>query len=157
MPAWKRIPSDARPPEPPRRDRSTGNFFFRAAYTAGMKVLLGVGGAEDSVQALRKTVDRAKAAGDELTVAIVDNPASERTPAEVESTVREVLAAADLDAEIRRVEGDPGARLVELAETEGFEQIALGGGEKSPMGKIRIGTMQEFVLLNAPTTVALVR
>jgi nucleotide-binding universal stress UspA family protein len=122
-----------------------------------MKVLLGVGGAEDSVQALRKTVDRTKATGDELTVAVVDNPASDRSRAEIEETVREVLAEAELDAEVRRVEGDPGAGLVELAERENFDQIALGGGEKSPMGKIRIGTMQEFVLLNASTTVALVR
>jgi nucleotide-binding universal stress UspA family protein len=122
-----------------------------------MKVLLGIGGTEDSIDALRKTVRRANEADDELTVAVVDNPASDRAPEDVEQTVREVLEAEGLDAEVRRVEGDPGSRLVEIAEVEGFDQIALGGGEKSPMGKIRLGTMQEFVLLNATTTVSLVR
>ncbi len=122
-----------------------------------MKVLLGIGGTEDSIDALRKTVRRASEADDELTVAVVDNPASDRAPGDVEQTVREVLEEEGLDAEVRRVEGDPGSRLVEIAEVEGFDQIALGGGEKSPMGKIRLGTMQEFVLLNATTTVSLVR
>lgn len=122
-----------------------------------MKILLGIGGTDDSIEALEKTVARVAATGDDLTVAVVDDPASDVGREALEDTVRTALADADLDAEVRHVDGDPGAKLVELAERESFEQIRLGGGERSPMGKIRIGSLQEFVLLNAQTTVVLVR
>ena len=122
-----------------------------------MKVLLGIGGADDSLGALEQTVDRALEAGDDLTVAIVDNPASDRSPDEVEARVREVLEAAGLDATVRHLEGDPGSALVDLSESGNFDKIVLGGGETSPMGKIRIGSVAEFVLLNSHVTVSLVR
>ena len=47
--------------------------------------------------------------------------------------------------------------MIEIAETEDFEEIVLGGGHTSPMGKITIGPIAEFVLLNAKTSVTLVR
>ncbi|WP_101294026.1 universal stress protein [Halegenticoccus soli] len=122
-----------------------------------MKVLLGIGGSEDSVRALEQTVERARAADDDLTVAIVENPNADATPDEIEDRVRGVLTDADLDAEVRHVAGDPGSRLVDIAEEEGFDQITLGGGETSPMGKIKIGSIAEFVLLNSHVTVKLVR
>lgn len=122
-----------------------------------MKVLLGIGGSDDSIAALEQVVERSAAVGDDLTVAIVDNPESPRDRETIESLVRETLAASDLDAEVRHVEGDPGSRLVDIAEAEGFDEIALGGGQRSPMGKITVGTIAEFVLLNARTSVRLVR
>lgn len=122
-----------------------------------MKVLLGVGGSDDSIRATEQTAARAAAAGDELTVAVVDNPASDRSPEEITETVREILAEEGVDAEIRHLEGDPGSRLVDLAESEGFDQIVLGGGQRSPMGKINVGSIAEFVLLNSHVTVSLVR
>jgi nucleotide-binding universal stress UspA family protein len=122
-----------------------------------MKVLLGVGGTDDSVRALEQTVDRVREAGDELTVAVLDNPESDPAPEDVAQEVRETLDTAGLDAEVRRVEGDPGSRLVEIAEHEGFDQIVIGGGQTSPMGKIKIGQIAEFVLLNSHVTVTLVR
>jgi nucleotide-binding universal stress UspA family protein len=122
-----------------------------------MKVLLGIGGADDSLDALEQTVDRALEAGDDLTVAIVDNPASDRSPDQIEARVREVLEAAGLDAAVRHLEGDPGSALVDLSESGNFDKIVLGGGETSPMGKIRIGSVAEFVLLNSHVTVSLVR
>ncbi|GAB3420926.1 universal stress protein [Haloparvum alkalitolerans] len=122
-----------------------------------MKVLLGIGGSDDSLHALERTVERAVTAGDDLTVAVVENPDSPRSPEEVVARAEEVLADAALDAEIRRVEGDPGSRLVEIAESEGFDVIALGGGQTSPMGKINLGSIAQFVLLNATTSVTLVR
>jgi nucleotide-binding universal stress UspA family protein len=122
-----------------------------------MKLLLGVGGSEDSFRALDETVRRAGGAGDDLTVAVLDNPESEPSPAEVETRVRGRLEEAGLDAEVRRLEGDPGSRLVEIAESEGFDQIVIGGGQTSPMGKIKIGQVAEFVLLNSHVTVTLVR
>ncbi|MFB6126088.1 MAG: universal stress protein [Halolamina sp.] len=122
-----------------------------------MKVLLGIGGSEDSVRALEETVERAVAVGDDLTVAVLDNPDSERSAEAVESLVRERLSEAGLDAEVRRIEGDPGSRVVDIAEREGFDQVVLGGGQRSPMGKIRVGSIAEFVLLNSRVSVKLVR
>lgn len=122
-----------------------------------MKVLLGIGGADDSLDALHRTVDRVQEVGDELTVAIVNNPEADRSMDEVEYEVREALGEAQCEADVRRVEGDPGSRLVEIAANEGFDQIVLGGGQQSPMGKIRLGPIAEFVLLNSHVTVTLVR
>ncbi|WP_096390530.1 universal stress protein [Halopenitus persicus] len=124
-----------------------------------MKVLLGIGGSDDSLRALERTVDRAVAAGDDLVVAVLENPDSDRTPEEVAEHVESTLAdlEADVDVEVRLVEGDPGSRLVDIAEREGFDRIVLGGGQTSPMGKITLGSIAEFVLLNAKTTVTLVR
>ena len=122
-----------------------------------MKVLLGIGGSADSLEALDRTVRRAREAGDDLTVAVVENPESDRAPDEVMTAVRDVLDDASIDADVRRVSGDPGSRLVEIAESEGYEQIVLGGGSQSPMGKIRLGHIAEFVLLNSHVTVKLVR
>ena len=122
-----------------------------------MKVLCGIGGSDDSLRALERTVDRAAAAGDDLTIAVVDNPDAERSPDELVETAERAVDDAGIDAEIRRIEGDPGSRLVEIAESEEFEEIVLGGGQTSPMGKITIGTIAEFVLLNAKTSVTLVR
>ena len=122
-----------------------------------MKVLLGIGGSDDSVRALEQTVSRTTVTGDELTVALVDNPSSDRSKDELEETVHSLLDEEGVEAEVRRLEGDPGSRLVGVAEEEGFDKIVLGGGQTSPMGKINIGGIAEFVLLNSHVTVTLVR
>ena len=122
-----------------------------------MNVLLGIGGTDDSLRALTRTVERAKAAGDDLTVVVLDNPESDRGPEEIEERVREALQDAEFTAGVRRVTGDPGSQLVDIAESEGFDQIVLGGGQRSPMGKIQLGHISEFVLLNSPVSVTLIR
>ena len=122
-----------------------------------MKVLCGIGGSDDSFRALDQTVERAAVANDDLTVAVVDNPDSSVDPEEILERAEAAVDEAGIDAEVRRVEGDPGSRLVEIAEAEAFESIVLGGGHTSPMGKITIGSIAEFVLLNAKTSVTLVR
>ena len=122
-----------------------------------MKVLCGIGGSDDSFRALDRTVERGAVANDDVTIAVVDNEDSSVSPAAVVDRAETAAAEAGIDAEVRRVEGDPGSRLIEIAETEGFEEIVLGGGHTSPMGKITIGPIAEFVLLNAKTSVTLVR
>ena len=122
-----------------------------------MKVLCGVGGSDDSVRALDRTVERAALADDDLTVALVENPDTSIDADDLFERAAEAIDAAGIDAEIRRVEGDPGSRLVEIAEREAFDEIVLGGGHTSPMGKITIGPIAEFVRLNATTSVTLVR
>jgi nucleotide-binding universal stress UspA family protein len=122
-----------------------------------MKLLLGIGGSDDSIRALERAVDRAAETGDDLTVAILRNPATEVDPPEIESRVQAVLDEAGVEATIRHLDGDPGSELVDLAERKGYDRIVLGGGETSPMGKIKLGSIAEFVLLNSHVSVTLVR
>ena len=122
-----------------------------------MRVLLGVGGSDESLQALHQAVERAIAAGDDLTVAILEQVTGTRSVGAIETDVREAIEGAGLDAEIRNIEGHPGSELVDMAESEGFDQIVLSGGTTSPMGKIQISSVTEFVLLNSHVSVTLVR
>ena len=122
-----------------------------------MDLLLGIGGSEDSFRALEETIERAIETGDALTVAIVENPESETDVEEIRDRVEAALSAASFDAEVRTLSGHPGSQLLELAEREGYDRIVLGGGETSPLGKVELGSIAEFVLLNAKTTVTLVR
>ena len=122
-----------------------------------MDVLLGIVGSDESMRALRETIDRTREAGDDLTVAIVEKPETGRSPAEIRDEAETLLEEAEIDAAFETLEGDPGSSLVEFAERGGFDQLVIGGGTQSPMGKIRIGPITEFVLLNATTSVKLVR
>jgi nucleotide-binding universal stress UspA family protein len=122
-----------------------------------MKLLLGVISDSGYAEALEQTIERADIAGDQLSVVIIDDPETDTQPEEVREAIDGVLSAASIDVEIRHIEGDPGSRLVEIAETEGFDRIVLGGGQTSPMGKIKISNTAEFVLLNSHTSVTLVR
>lgn len=122
-----------------------------------MKVLLGVEGSDESRRALDETLARAAETDDELTIAVFEKPGVERDADEVETAARERLSEAGVDATIRRIEGDPGSQLVQIAEADGYDQLVIGGGEVSPMGKIQLGSITEFVLLNAQITVKLVR
>lgn len=123
-----------------------------------MNVLLGLGGSDESMTALRQTIDRTRQVeSDDLTVAILEKPESKRSQEEMHEQAAELLAKAGIDAEIVRLDGDPGSALVDYAEQEEFDQVVIGGGTLSPMGKIQLGPIAEFVLLNAPTTVKLVR
>jgi nucleotide-binding universal stress UspA family protein len=122
-----------------------------------MRTLVGIGGSDDSLRALEAALDRAQEAGDEVCVAVVENPDSELSVEAVERRARDQLDERGLGGEVRVLRGHPGSRLVETADDEGFDRIVLGGGETSPLGKINIGSIAEFVLLNANTSVTLVR
>jgi nucleotide-binding universal stress UspA family protein len=121
-----------------------------------MRILVGIGGTDDSFTALERTADRAVVAGDDLAIGVFDDPDAELSREEIETRAREILDDAGLDAEVRYLEGDAGSALVDFSE-EGFDKIVIGGGKRSPMGKIKIDTVAEFVLLNAHVTVSLVR
>jgi nucleotide-binding universal stress UspA family protein len=122
-----------------------------------MKVLVGVGGSDRSLQALDETMAHAAAAGDEIVVAVIDDPDADANPEPLLDRARAALADHEVHGDIRRVSGDAGSQLVEMAQREDFDRIVLGGGHRSPMGKIKIGQVAEFVVLNAPVTVTLVR
>jgi len=125
-----------------------------------MKVLLGVDGTESSLRALDRVTERAAETGDELTVAIVGDPDADTgfdSGTDIETRVRETLSRADLDARVRQVDGDLGGELVELAEAGEFDRLVVGGGEHSPMGKIDVSHHTQFLVLNARTSVTLIR
>jgi len=121
-----------------------------------MHILLGVGGDDRSLRALEGAVQRARAAGDDLTVAVYSD-ADGHTLADVEAEVHDRLDELGFEASVRQLDGDPGSSLVALAENEQFDRIALAGGHRSPLGKIQLDPVSEFVLLNASTTVTLIR
>ncbi|MFB6083619.1 MAG: universal stress protein [Halorientalis sp.] len=122
-----------------------------------MNVLLGIDGSDGSFEALADTIERAEEAGDEVTIAIVDRDDIDLTSEEIETEVRERLAGTEIDPQIRHLSGHAGSRLVEFAEQEEFDRLVVAGGERSPLGKINFDETLEFVLLNAETTVTLVR
>lgn len=120
-----------------------------------MNVLLGVNGSETASYALEVTVDRVLATGDDLSVALYAAAAATDLD-EVEGEVRDYLDASDVEADIRRLDGDPAASLSDLAERE-YEHLVMPGGSRSPTGKIQLDKVHQFVLLNAQLPVTLVR
>lgn len=122
-----------------------------------MKVLLGVGGSEESRRALTETVERAMEAGDELTIAVFETGERDAGREAIEADVRAELDESGLDATIRHIEENPESELLRIAEEEGFDQIVISGGHASPMGKIKLGPITEFILVNAQVTVKLIR
>jgi nucleotide-binding universal stress UspA family protein len=119
-----------------------------------MRLLLGIGGGDDVAAALEAVVERAREAGDDLTVAVY---ATEESVDDVERRVRDRLDALDFDASVERIEGDPGSQLVERADAGEYDRLILPGDDRSPMGKVRLNDAVEFVLLNARTSVTLLR
>lgn len=119
-----------------------------------MKVLLGLEETESGYRALDETLERAAEAGDDLTVAVYGED-SDR--GELVASVSERLSAEGLDAEIIDIEGPAGPALVELADHGEFDRLVIAGGERSPMGKIQLGGVAEFVLTNARISITLVR
>jgi nucleotide-binding universal stress UspA family protein len=120
-----------------------------------MRVLVGVDDRDHAISALDRTIQRARDAGDEVTVAVYT--ASGGQLDDVEQRVRDRLDAQSSDASVEPIETRAGSRLVELAEDGEFDRIVLPGGHRSPLGKIQLDSTTEFVLLNARTTVTLIR
>ena len=120
-----------------------------------MRVLVAIEDSDRGMQALEAVAARAREAGDSVTVAVYT--ATEETLEETTAAVKDRIETLDLDAEIVEIEDETGSKLVDLAEREGFDQIVLSGGHRSPLGKIKLDSVHEFVLLNTQTTVKLVR
>lgn len=130
-----------------------------------MKLLVGIERSDRMLQILETAVEHTQTVetdkndggnGTDLTVAVVETengPSIER----LEQEVREHLSDLSSDAEVRSLSGHAGSQLVEIAEVEDFDRIVIDGGQTSPLGKIQIEDVAEFVLLNAPITVTMVR
>ena len=122
-----------------------------------MKVLLGIEGSENSIGVLQRTVERAQMAGDDLTVAIIEDEGADQSTDAFESDVRSTLEEAECNADVRHLEENGGTELVRTAERDGFDRIVLGDGKQTPMERICLSRLAECVLLNSPVTVTLVR
>jgi nucleotide-binding universal stress UspA family protein len=119
-----------------------------------MRIMVGVDGTERGMAALSAAVERARASGDDLTVAVY----SGSKPVDiVETQVQDRLEAIGYEANVDRLEGHPGGRLVERAERGEYDRIVLPGGTRSPLGKLTFDSTVKFVLLNAHTSVTLIR
>ena len=85
------------------------------------------------------------------------------TPDEVagrNETVRDlvaVLEGSDIDYTIRGAVGDPGDRMVELAESCAADIVVVGGRERSPAGKALFGSVAQSIMLDAPCPTLYVR
>lgn len=123
-----------------------------------MRVLVGIEGSDESDIVLRNAIARAEEAGDELTIAVFAKSEGGQDLDEVEATVAEALREASMEATIHLIEeGDPASELVAMAERGGYDQLVVGGGRDTPLGKRYLGRITEFALLNAEVTVRLER
>lgn len=120
-----------------------------------MRVLVGIDDSNHSIKALESALGRAEETGDDLTVAVYAGPNDSLE--ETEAAVRDRVETLGADVPVERIDTDPGSGLVELAERDDYDQIVLSGGKRSPLGKIKLDDVHEFVLLNSRTTVKLVR
>lgn len=122
-----------------------------------MRLLLGISGDDRSLETLDWAIERVTATGDDLTVALVDRSETDADRESVAETVRERLEMAGVSPDVRLLEGDAGGALVALAERGAYDQLAIPGRGRSPMGKIDLDRLEEYVLLNCTTTVTIVR
>jgi len=120
-----------------------------------MCVIVGVDDSKHGRHALEETIERGREAGDDVTVAIYTD--DDGSLDELEASVRDRLETDGFEATVERITGEPGSRLLELSEDGEYDRIVLPGGHRSPLGKIQLDSTLEFILLNARTTVTLVR
>lgn len=119
-----------------------------------MRIIVGVDGTEGAMAALSAAIERARVSGDDLAVAVY----SSVDPVDsVETQVRDRLETLGCNAPVDRLDGHPGGTLVERAERGEYDRIVLPGGTRSPLGKLSLDSTVKFVLLNAQTSVTLIR
>jgi len=120
-----------------------------------MRILVGVDGSDLSLDALDRAIRRGQETGDHVAVAVFST--DERSLAAVEAEVRDLLETLDADPPVEQIETEPGSKLVEIGERDDHDRIVLAGGTRSPLGKIQLDDVVEFVILNAQISVTLVR
>lgn len=85
------------------------------------------------------------------------------TPDEVaarNTTIRDlegVLKEAGVDYEVRGSVGNPGEKVVELADDEDADMIVVGGRKRSPTGKAVFGSTAQTIMLESSCPVLYVR
>jgi nucleotide-binding universal stress UspA family protein len=118
-----------------------------------MNVVVGIDGSDDAFAVFERAINRAREAGDDLTVALVAGVLDDA--AATTRRVRETLTDAGIDGTVEHVDGE--GELVELADNGRFDRLVVSGGERTPTGKLSFSPTTEFVLMNADTSVTLAR
>ena len=70
---------------------------------------------------------------------------------------REMMARAEIPLECVVAAGDPGHRLVEIAQEQDCEAIVMGSQGHGLLGRARLGSVCQFVLQHAAVPVTIVR
>jgi nucleotide-binding universal stress UspA family protein len=83
--------------------------------------------------------------------------ASREAAEDAMDAAREMLADAEIDLACVVAAGDPGRRLVEIAEEEGCDAIVMGSQGHGLLGGARLGSVCQWVLLHADVPVTIVR
>jgi nucleotide-binding universal stress UspA family protein len=83
--------------------------------------------------------------------------ASREAAEDAMDAAREMLATAEIALDCQVGTGDPGRRLVEMAEEEGCEAIVMGSQGQGLLGGARLGSVCQWVLLHASVPVTIVR
>lgn len=68
---------------------------------------------------------------------------------------KELLEAADIEVDSRELSSPPSEGILELTESEAFDEVVMGGRKRSPAEKAILGSVTQTVVLNAeiPVTV----
>jgi nucleotide-binding universal stress UspA family protein len=101
-------------------------------------------------------LERARRASDRVTVLLVGAVTGARVDA-LEGRATERLEAWEGIAHVRRLPGEPPREILRVLGHEPWDELVLSGGTRTPAGKIRPGGLAEYLLLNAPVTLTLVR
>jgi nucleotide-binding universal stress UspA family protein len=116
-----------------------------------MHVVCGVRGTAASQAGLQRVLAGWLTGSDTATVLLLD--ADDQT----EAAAADAAAASAATVEVTPLSPRTGAALITAATEAEAEQIILAGGRRSPLGKIQLDRLTQYVVLNAPMTVTLVR
>lgn len=137
------------------------------------KILVPVDGSEEANLAARWAAQRAAEAGASVTLLHVHAvPAAEamgmsRLSAEQIAAIEERHAKPSFDrateamgtdpADTIIVMGDPGAEIVGIANTRGFDHIVMGSRGLSPLKEMLLGSVSEYVIRKSHCPVTIIR
>ncbi|MDP2479691.1 MAG: universal stress protein [Candidatus Palauibacterales bacterium] len=114
------------------------------------------GADDDALAPLDWVLQRARRASDRIAVLLVG--AAPGAPAEaLEERATRRLGSWPGIAHVRRLPGEPPREILRVLGHEPWDELVVSGGTRTPAGKIRPGSLAEYLLLNAPVTLTLVR
>jgi nucleotide-binding universal stress UspA family protein len=127
------------------------------------RILGATDGSERGQEAVRQAARLAHVTGATLIFAYVvdtgrphDEPVESRATAILDAA-RDIARSVDVEADARVLTGDPGRALVEEAESDGFDLVALGPDAGLLGGAIRVGRVAAHVMREARCSVLIGR
>lgn len=68
-------------------------------------------------------------------------------------TAKDVLGREGIEAELAEASGSPAERILDFAESEGADAIAMAGRDRTPAGKAVFGSVSQTVMLKSEVPV----